>query len=149
MASITKKSKTSLKRSAKKPSLKNVEKPFEQSLLQRAKKLADDYSLIVRKDDRLGFIGSSIELPNVFAEGTTISQCYNATREALAVAIATMIECGRKPPNFSSARKRTVQVNIRLTQEEKLLLSNTSTDLGFRGISDFIRKCALERIHSI
>lgn len=67
-------------------------------------------------------------------------------QEALAVAAATMLECGQRPPVPMDARKRTLQVNIRLTPEEKSLLSNASTILGFSGVSDFIRNSALEKV---
>jgi len=107
-----------------------------------------DYRITLERNDRLGFIGSSLELPTVFADAKTPDKCYRATQEALMVAVATMIECGQRPPQPSSAKKRTVQVNIRLTSEEKLLLANAAMSLGFKGISDFIRNSALNRVLS-
>ncbi len=56
--------------------------------------------------------------------------------EALTGAVATMIECGQKPPQSSL---RTEQASIRLTPYEKAWLSQRATDLGFKGVSDFIR----------
>jgi len=110
--------------------------------------MASDYRIILEKNDRLGFIGSSVELPTVFADAKTLDKCYKATQEALMVAVATMIECGQRPPQPSSANKRTEQVNVRLTSEEKILLTNAASSLGFKGISDFLRNAALNRVLS-
>ena len=121
---------------------------FKASVLRKAKKIASDYRIILEKNDRLGFIGSSVELPTVFVDAKTTDKCYKATQEALMVAVATMIECGQRPPQPSSAKKRNEQVNVRLTSEEKILLTNAASSLGFKGISDFIRSTALNRVLS-
>jgi len=116
--------------------------------LRKAKKIASDYRIILERNERLGFIGSSVELPTVFADAKTPEKCYKATQEALMVAVATMIECGQRPPQPASARRRNEQVNVRLTAEEKLLFTNAAMNLGFKGISDFIRNSALNRVLS-
>ena len=121
---------------------------FKASVLRKAKKMAADYRIVLEKNERLGFIGSSVELPTVFADAKTPDKCYKATQEALMVAVATMIECGQRPPQPASAGRRTEQVNVRLTAEEKLLFSNAATNLGFKGISDFIRNTALNSVLS-
>ena len=125
---------------------KRLDRPFKESVLLKAKRIVADYRIILERNKRLGFIGSSVELPTVFADAKTPDKCYKAAKEALLVAVATMIECGQRPPQPASAKKRTVQVNVRLTSEEKLLLANAATNLGFKGISDFIRNTALSRI---
>jgi predicted RNase H-like HicB family nuclease len=127
---------------------KRLDRPFKESVLRKAKKLVADYRIILERNDSLGFIGSSVELPTVFADAKTPEKCYRATKEALTVAVATMIECGQRPPQPASAKKRDVQVNVRLTSEEKLLLANAAVNLGFEGISDFIRNTALSRVLS-
>jgi predicted RNase H-like HicB family nuclease len=101
---------------------------------------------VLEQNPKLGFIASSVELSNVYADGKTADECYQAVQEALTVAVATMIECGQRPPVPASAKKRTLQVNVRLTAEEKSLLSNASSVLGFSGLSDFIRNSALEKV---
>lgn len=121
---------------------------FKASVLRKAKKMAADYRIVLEKNERLGFIGSSVELPTVFADAKTPDKCYKATQEALMVAVATMIECGQRPPQPASAGRRTEQVNVRLTAEEKLLFSNAAMNLGFKGISDFIRNTALNNVLS-
>lgn len=139
---MLKDSRRSLKKS--KAAIKRLSRRFEPSILQEAKDVVSEYSVIIGKNDNLGFVGSSIELPTVFADGKTPVECYKAIQEALMVAAATMIECGSRPPQPASEKKRTAQVNIRLTPQEKLLLSNAATTLGFKGISDYIRNAALK-----
>jgi predicted RNase H-like HicB family nuclease len=104
--------------------------------------------MTLERNERLGFVGSSVELPTVFADAKTPEECYKAVQEALTVAVATMIECGQTPPQPVSARKRTEQVNVRLTAEEKMLLGNAASNFGFKGISDFLRNIALNRVLS-
>ena len=142
---MSKNSKNSSKNGAK---CKGLERPFKDSVLRKAKKIAADYRIILERNDRLGFIGTAVELPTVFADAKTPESCYRATEEALTVAVATMIECGQRPPQPASAKKRTEQVNVRLTAEEKLLFSNAAANLGFKGISDFIRNTALNTVLS-
>lgn len=127
---------------------KAMRKPFKESIVRKAKKLVADYRIILERNERLGFIGSSVELPTVFADAPTPEDCYKATEEALMVAVATMIECGQRPPQPASAGRRTEQVNVRLTAEEKLLFTNAAMNLGFKGISDFIRNTALNSVLS-
>jgi predicted RNase H-like HicB family nuclease len=142
---MSKNSKNSSKSGAKS---KALEKPFKESVVRKARKIAADYRIILERNDRLGFIGTAVELPTVFADAKTPEKCYKATEEALMVAVATMIECGQRPPQPASAKKRTEQVNVRLTAEEKLLFSNAAANLGFKGISDFIRNTALNTVLS-
>ncbi|MHC4509682.1 MAG: plasmid mobilization protein [Planctomycetota bacterium] len=96
--------------------------------MRKAKKLVADYRIILERNDRLGFIGSAVELPTVFADAKTPE--------------------GQRPPQPASAGRRTEQVNVRLTAEEKLLFANAATNLGFKGISDFIRNTALNNVLS-
>jgi len=116
--------------------------------VRKARKIVADYRIILERNERLGFIGSSVELPTVFADAKTPEKCYKATEDALMVAVATMIECGQRPPQPAFAGRRTEQVNVRLTSEEKLLFANAATNLGFKGISDFIRSTALNSVLS-
>jgi predicted RNase H-like HicB family nuclease len=142
---MSRSSKNSLKGEAKS---KALDKPFKESIVRKAKKLVADYRIILERNERLGFIGSSVEIPTVFADAKTPEKCYRATQEALMVAVATMIKCGQRPPQPASMGLRTEQVNVRLTAEEKLLFSNAAMNLGFKGISDFIRSIALNSVLS-
>lgn len=134
--------------SKRKSKPQGIGKSFERSVLLQAKKIVADYCIILERNKKLGFIGSSVELPTVLADAKTPDKCYRTTQEALMVAVAAMIGCGQRPPQPASAKKRTEQVNVRLTSEEKMLLTNAASSLGFKGISDFIRNSALNRILS-
>jgi predicted RNase H-like HicB family nuclease len=127
---------------------KALNKPFKESIVRKAKKIVADYRIILERNERLGFIGTSVEIPTVFADAKTPEKCYKAVQEALMVAVATMIECGQRPPQPASMGLRTEQVNVRLTAEEKLLFANAAMNLGFKGISDFIRSTALNNVLS-
>ncbi len=142
---MSKDSKNSSKSGAKS---KALERPFKESVVRKAKRIAADYRIILERNERLGFIGSSVELPTVFADAKTPEKCYRAAEDALMAAVATMIECGQRPPQPASAGRRTEQVNVRLTAEEKLLFANAAMNLGFKGISDFIRNTALNNVLS-
>jgi predicted RNase H-like HicB family nuclease len=142
---MSRSSKNSSKSGAKS---KRLKQPFKESIVRKARKIVADYRIILERNDRLGYIGSSVELPTVFADAKTPEKCYRTVEDALMVAVATMIECGQRPPQPASAGMRTEQVNVRLTAEEKLLFSNAATNLGFKGISDFIRNTALNSVLS-
>jgi len=142
---MSRSSKNSSKTGAKS---KALNKPFKESIVRKAGKIVADYRIILERNERLGFIGSSVELPTVFVDAKTPEKCYKAVQDALMVAVATMIECGQRPPQPASAKRRTEQVNVRLTAEEKLLFANAAMNLGFKGISDFIRNTALNNVLS-
>jgi len=129
--------------------VKSLTKPFDKSTLDKAKKIAENFSIVLYPSPRLGFIGTSIELPTAFANSKTMEQCCKNTREALTIAVATMLECGQRPPSPASEKKRDTQVNIRLTAEEKLRLARSSSNLGFDGVSDFVRYAALKELKQL
>ncbi len=119
---------------------KKADRPFDKTILGDARRIADQYRIILEREAG-GFLARSIEMPNVIVHGSSPNQCEKKAREALRVAVATMLEQGRRPP--SAANKRSAQVNVRLTAEEKLLLEETAKREGFKGLSDFIRHLAL------
>jgi len=125
------------------PTRKAETESLDVKALVRAKDIVADYTVVLQPHERLGFIGSAAEMPTVFADGRTANRCIERVREALAVAVAVMLEQGQSPPAPASERRREMQVNIRLTAEEKLLLEQAARQRGFRGISDFLRSVAL------
>lgn len=133
---------------AKRKTIKQLSQPIDPAIMRRAKKLIVEYRLILEENDRIGYVGSSVEMPSVFAQGETAEACIKEIRQALAIAAATMLECGQKPPAPASSGKRDVQVNIRLTSDERMQMTETARRLGYKGISDFIRTLALERMKS-
>lgn len=124
---------------------KAVDRPFDPKVLARATRLVAAYRIILEADEDVGFVGHALELPTVFGDGATPTECVASVREALAVTVATMIELGQRPPLASSLAKRQTQVNIRLTNEEKLVLEEAARRQGFRGLSDYIRSAAIAR----
>ena len=121
------------------------EKPFDNQVWEQARQIANEYKLLLEPDRERGYIGSSLEFPTVLSTGATANECVESTREALAVAVATILEAGRNPPAPACEQRRQVQVNIRLTDDEKLLLQEAARRCGFNGLSDFVRSVALER----
>lgn len=120
-------------------------RPFEASVLRRAKKIALTYRLVFEPEPELGFLGRSVEMPFVMGDGKTIQTCAEQTIDALVTAIATLLESGEQPPSAASAGKRDRQVNVRMTADEKMRLEEVAQREGFRSVSDFIRAAAMSR----
>lgn len=123
---------------------KRIDRPFDAAVLSRARSVVADYRIILEPDETLGYLGSAIEMPMVFADGRTPDQCVKAVREALSVAVATMLEMGKRPP--VARGQRTQQVNVRLSPDEKLALEEAASQMGFKGLSDYVRAAALHRV---
>lgn len=133
------------RKSSKKTASKAVDAPFDPKIWKQAAEIASGYRLIIEKEPEVGgYLGRSVEFPYVMADGPTIAKCAAETLEAQTLAVATMLEKGKRPPVSSKPEKRTAQVNIRVTKEEKLRLEEAAMRHGFRGISDYIRSTALK-----
>ncbi len=130
---------------SRKSSKKALDRPFAAEILAKARKLADQYQVIVWHEEEEWF-GRGLELPHVFGDGHTPDECLENTREALVGMVATLLERRERPPTPAHAGKRTAQINVRLTAEEKALLEVTAQRKGFNGLSDFVRAAALESI---
>jgi predicted RNase H-like HicB family nuclease len=124
---------------------KAIDRPFDQKILARAREIAESYQLILHFEDG-EYYGRAVEMPHVMNDGKTPDECVAATRDILTTAIAYMLETGQVPPSPASEDRRTQQINIRLTAEEKLLLEEASRARGFRGVSDFVRAACLASI---
>jgi predicted RNase H-like HicB family nuclease len=123
-----------------------VDRDFDPAVLRRAREVTLGYRLVIQPAEGVGLMGRSVELPGVMAGGKTHEECVRAVVMATETAVATLLEMGEKPPAPASARKRTEQINIRLTSEEKLLLEEESERKGFRGVSDFVRAAVLNQV---
>lgn len=119
-----------------------LDRPFDRKVLARARSIVSNYQLTLRPDPEVTWLGSAVEMPGVFADGPTPDACVKNVREALAGAVATLLELGESPPE---AEQRTEQMNIRVTRSEKERLSRSARRDGFRGVADFVRTVALER----
>jgi len=123
---------------------KAIDRLFAPAIRRQARDLALRYRLILEESKDDGFLGSSLEMPGVFADGKSPGDCVTAVREALTAAIATMLELGQTPPQPASSARRQEQINIRVTPEEKLRLAEAARARGYRGISDYVRSAALD-----
>jgi predicted RNase H-like HicB family nuclease len=121
---------------------KAIDRPFDPDILRRARRIANSYQIVLHYEDG-EYYGRGLELPNVMNDGKTPDECVAATRDILTTAVAYMLETGETPPPPASDRKRTEQVNVRLTAEERMLLEEAASSKGFRGISDFVRAASL------
>jgi predicted RNase H-like HicB family nuclease len=127
---------------SKKSSQADPARPFDPDIATQAKRIADEYEIVLWFEDGQWF-GHSLELPNTYGDGKTPAACIKSVRAGLAATVATMLEEGDTPPAAAREGVRTEQINIRLTAAEKARLENRSRAGGFRGISDFVRTVAL------
>ena len=116
--------------------------PFKPDVLSNARRIARAYDLILRFEDG-DWYAHALEYPEAMGDGKSAAACVRATRRALTVAIATMLEDGQSPPPPAREGHRSAQVNVRLTPEEKAVLESKAKARGFRGLSDFIRTSVL------
>src|SRR5258708_1069969 len=110
---------------SKSSSKKAIDRPFEPALLRRAREIVEGDQIILHVEDGL-YYGRGLERATVMNEGKTADACVRATRDIMTTAVAYMLESGQSPPSPGSENKRTEQINVRLTQEEKLLLEETA-----------------------
>lgn len=130
----------SSKRGARARDEKALGRPFDAVVLERARAIAERYRLVMQREDG-GFVARAVEMSTVFASAGSPNECEAKVREMLVAAIGTMIEMGEAPP--LPAGERRVQLNIRLSEEEKLVLEEAAQRSGFRGVSEFVRFAAL------
>lgn len=129
----------------KQPSKVMVDRPFDPAILKQAERITYSYRILLERDNG-DWVGSAVEFPNVFGDGSTANECVRNTSEALIGAVAHMLEQGQRPPDAS---RRTEQVNIRLTRREKLALETAVVREGYRGLSDFVRSAALDSAEAV
>ena len=121
-----------------------LRRPFKPDVLARAQDIVKEYCITLERDADVGYMGSSLELPTVFADGPTPQQCVSETTDALIATVATMLEKEMHPPAPASTGKREQQINLRVSTREKAVLEDAARRDGFRSVSDFIRNAALE-----
>lgn len=127
---------------SKKSSVK-IDRPFKADLLKQARAVVRQYQVILNQEDDHWY-GRGLELPMTFGDGETVEACIADTVEAMVASVALMLEEGQRPPTPAREGKRTEQVNIRLSAEEKLRLETIAEERGYRGLGDYMRAAALE-----
>jgi predicted RNase H-like HicB family nuclease len=121
-----------------------LDRPFDREIWRRAREIASGYSLVLEPEAEVGYVGSALELPNVFADGKTPDTCVKETLNALTGVVARMLELGKTPPApAKDAEQRDVQLNIRVSAREKMLIEKAAKAHGFRGVSDYLRTVAV------
>ncbi len=133
---------TSAKSKASTSRDKALDRPFDKAILARARAIAEQYKIIVEFEDG-DWYGHGLEMPMAFGDGRTVQAAVADARESLVTAVAYMLEKGQTPPAPAREGNRSMQVNVRLTPEEKAMLESKAKAKGFRGLSDFIRTSVL------
>jgi|SRR4051812_17530516 predicted RNase H-like HicB family nuclease len=128
-----------------KSSSKRIDRAFPRDVLRRARAIAARYQIVIQQEDD-GYYGRGLEMPGVMNDGKTAADCVKATRESLISAVAYLLESGKTPPPPASEHRRSEQINIRLTPEERVMLEEAARRKGFRGVSDFVRNASLSNI---
>ncbi|MEW6249252.1 MAG: hypothetical protein AB1716_01280 [Planctomycetota bacterium] len=90
-----------------------------------------------------------VEMPTVFARGATADAAIAGLREALTVAVATLLERGEVPIAPAAVDTRREQINIRVSRPERLRIEAAARRSGYRGVSDYIRASALARARAM
>ena len=121
-----------------------IHRPFDPKVLARAKQIAAGFQVVMWVEDGVYF-GRGVELPTTFGDGATPAACMKDTREALTATVAYMLEQGETPPPAASEEKRTEQINLRVSAEEKLRLETLARQHGFKGVADYLRARGLAR----
>lgn len=136
-------SKTSGRRPTKPKSAAAIDRGFAPQVLARATELAGAYAFITRTSPEGEFLAEVLEFPGVLGVGASRELAFKEAHELLITALATMLELDEPLPAPASDNKRTQQVNIRLTDLERLRLETLARRQGFRSLSDYIRAAAL------
>lgn len=121
---------------------RDASRPFDPAILEEAGRIAARYQIVLEQEDDWWY-GHGLELPTTYGDGATAEAAVASTREGLIATTAWMLERGERPPLPAGEGRRTEQVNIRLTAEERLRLENRSKAEGFRGLSDYVRAAVL------
>ncbi len=119
-----------------------LDRPFAPHILAKARQTVGGYEIVIALEDGQWF-GHGLELPGARGDGKTPQAAVADTREAMIGVVAYMLEQGQRPPEPARQGNRSVQINIRVTPEEKAVLESRSRSKGFRGLSDFIRTSVL------
>lgn len=124
-----------------------VDRPFDPTLLDRARLIAEQYRIVLRREGG-DYYGQALELPGAMNDGKTPAECLENTIDIVTTTLATMLERGEIPPLPTSDERRDEQVNVRLSKLEKLTFEEAARSRGFRGLSDFMRAATMRSVTS-
>jgi predicted RNase H-like HicB family nuclease len=121
----------------------DIARPFDPAILQKARRIAEKYRIVLEAHPDCGYIGTSLEMPGAMGDGRTPDACVKHVREALVVGVAYLIETGQTPPVPADEQIRNKQINIRVTEAEQRRLKEAAAAKGFTDVSDFMRTTLL------
>jgi len=118
---------------------KNVvnDAPFDKKVLAKAGRVVDEYRFAFWREDGR-YVGQCVEMDTLGA-GDTVEQCIAEARDLAVTGVAHLLESGKRPPLPAKGQARNLQVNIRLSADEKRALEEAASKGGFRGLSDYLR----------
>ena len=73
--------------SVKRTKRRNLSRPFAPAILERARKIASAYQIIIKPEDG-EYYGRGLELPGAMSDGKTPDQCVASTRDAMVTMVA-------------------------------------------------------------
>ncbi len=114
-----------------------IDRPFDKTILAKARRLVDAYRFAFWREDGR-YIGQCVEM-DTLGVGNTVEQCVAEARALAVTGVAYLLETGERPPLPTRDQARTVQINIRLSPDEKRAIEVAAHKSGFRGISDYLR----------
>lgn len=123
-------------------SSRDLRGPIPADLLRKGMELARRYQVVLWEESG-EFYGRGLELPYVMEDGPTADACMKKLRQAMGETVGHLLERGEPAPSPVSEARRTAQVNIRITTQEKSLLEQVARAHGYHGISDYVRDRAL------
>src|SRR4051794_39647668 len=113
--------------SGKKP----INSPMDPKIARQAQQLAAKYQVVIRFDDECNeYYGRGLELPGAMGDGKTPDACVTSTRQAMSAVVGFMLERHEVPPTPAVEGLRKVQLNVRVTPEEKLLFEEAARRNG-------------------
>ena len=85
---------------------KGIARPFDQEIERQAKTIVADHQIVVRSENSEWY-GRGLELPHVFGNGATPSECIQNTRDALTAAVGYLLERGKPYPSPAKHARQT------------------------------------------
>lgn len=126
------------------PKTRTLEKTFDQITSARAREIAEQYRVVLEPNED-SWLGWSLEMPGVLAEGETKEKCLSEIYKALTFTLSVLLREGETPPTpLKERERRSIQVNVRLSPGEKLILEQAARRQGFKGLADFLRFAGLQ-----
>jgi hypothetical protein len=113
------------------------DRAFDKKILSKARHAVDEYRFAFWREDGR-YVGQCVEM-DTLGTGDTVKRCIAEAKALAITGVACLLESGKSPPLPSRNQARNVQINIRLSPDEKRAIEEAASRGGFRGISDYLR----------